>query len=311
MNFELFKKRDFGSLIADTFEFLKSEFRSYFKHFLAINGMLMLLLLLIAYPFIDLLFSSLSVGPDVDALFMRMMNSVWMIPLLILAFLVYLAIAMVQFVYPSLYMRHMAHEQTPLTTKVMVNLMVSALGRLILFTMVSGLAMLIIMFLMVVLIIQSGVVSTAVAILLLFPAMLFLAPTFFIYLYLSLYFYMEPQASLFASFGLAWKALMANFWSFWGSTVVMFFIYMILHIGFSFFVQMLIALGIGVGGVNPDFPPVVILISTVITALISMFFYMISIQLLQVNIGMMYYSQLDSDQSLNDLKAIEMIGDAE
>jgi hypothetical protein len=44
---QFYKKRDFGTLISDTFLFFKENGKNYFKNYILINGLLLILLVVI------------------------------------------------------------------------------------------------------------------------------------------------------------------------------------------------------------------------------------------------------------------------
>jgi len=75
--FQLFQKRDFSSLVSDTFTFLKLEGKNYFKHFFKLCGIPLFLILVMIYLLADIGISSAVTatqytGHNPDAIFLSL-----------------------------------------------------------------------------------------------------------------------------------------------------------------------------------------------------------------------------------------------
>ena len=63
---QFYKKRDFGALISDTFNFVKLYGKNYFKNYFVINGLLLILMMVLVFfgfkNFFSLIFEGIGGG---------------------------------------------------------------------------------------------------------------------------------------------------------------------------------------------------------------------------------------------------------
>lgn len=109
---QFYKKRDFGAFISDTFLFFKENGRNYFKNYLLINGLLLILLVFIFVFGYRELFSQM-LGSNTggqnyyfEAYFQQ--NSTMLILISSIVFILFLAVTMVSYSYPILYMKRLS-----------------------------------------------------------------------------------------------------------------------------------------------------------------------------------------------------------
>ena len=109
---QFYKKRDFGTLISDTFLFFKENGKNYFKNYILINGLfLILLIVIIAFGYRELfgqIFGGNSEGQSYyfEAYFQE--NRIMLILISLIVFILFLAVSMISYSYPILYMKRLS-----------------------------------------------------------------------------------------------------------------------------------------------------------------------------------------------------------
>ena len=106
------KKRDFGTLISDTFLFFKENGKNYFKNYILINGLLLILLVILVAvgyrEFFSQIFGSNTQGQNYyfEAYFHE--NRFILILVSVFIFILFLAVSMVSYSYPILYLKRLS-----------------------------------------------------------------------------------------------------------------------------------------------------------------------------------------------------------
>src|SRR5690625_1657832 len=106
---QFYQKRSFGKLVSDTFIFFKENGGNYFKNFILLNGLLLILLVVVFIFGYRELFSQLF-GPNIggesfyfEAYFLE--NQSLLIILSILVFILFLALMIISYSFPVFYMK--------------------------------------------------------------------------------------------------------------------------------------------------------------------------------------------------------------
>ncbi|MDR2207014.1 MAG: DUF4013 domain-containing protein [Flavobacteriaceae bacterium] len=109
---QFYKKRDFGEMISDTFQFLKLHGKNYFKNYFLINGILLILMIVIVMIGYYEFFQQFG-GSNLDGetyLFEEYFqdNELTLILVLTVSFILMLAALIINYLYPVLYMKRIS-----------------------------------------------------------------------------------------------------------------------------------------------------------------------------------------------------------
>ena len=108
---QFYKKRDFGALISDTFNFVKLYGKNYFKNYFVINGLLLILMAVLVFfgfkNFFSLIFEGIGGGNSASIGRYFLENIVQIIFTSLFIFLVFILISVVNYSYPVLYLKRL------------------------------------------------------------------------------------------------------------------------------------------------------------------------------------------------------------
>ena len=107
---QFYKKRDFGALISDTFNFVKLYGKNYFKNYFVINGLLIILMAVLVFfgfkNFFSLIFEGIGGNSaSIGRYFLE--NIMQIIFTFLFIFLVFILISVVNYSYPVLYLKRL------------------------------------------------------------------------------------------------------------------------------------------------------------------------------------------------------------
>ena len=107
---QFYKKRDFGALISDTFNFVKLYGKNYFKNYFVINGLLIILMAVLVFfgfrNFFSLIFEGIGGNSaSIGRYFIE--NIMQIIFTFLFIFLVFILISVVNYSYPVLYLKRL------------------------------------------------------------------------------------------------------------------------------------------------------------------------------------------------------------
>lgn len=307
--FLLFQKRDFSSLISDTFTFLRVEGKNYFKHFLKLCGIPLFFVLIFIYLLADIgVSSSVSAetyaGINPDNLFANLFDEHLGLALLALAglFLVGLIMAVICYAYPALYMKNLAagQDQSKIGSQIMQHL-----GSILIFFLGTT-------FLILPLIIICFYISVLLVFLLIgIPILLLMLPTVYSLLTLACYEYLTKNVGFFTAYGNAIKYLRYNYWTIIGNAFIFYIITSMLTVIPSIAIQMII-LG---GGMLFDVSNLEnqMISSAVVWGIVLLYFVYILLATLAQNImfinqGIIYYSEREKQENFFTKSKIDSIG---
>ena len=135
---QFYKKRDFGELISSTFDFVKIYGLNYFKNYILLNGMILILLLVVIFigygEFIQQFFgSNLSNETYLFEDYFLHNQEILIIVAIISAFL-FLLFSLVTYSYPILYMKRVAENGTlKVTAEEMISDLKGIIGKFFIF----------------------------------------------------------------------------------------------------------------------------------------------------------------------------------
>lgn len=315
---QFYKKRDFGELIGDTLGFVKRYGKNYFKNYLLINGLLlvmMLVLVTVGYrEFFMQLFGGNLGGESfyLESYFQENMGV--LITVTVLCFILFFAVALINYSYPILYMKRLSETgNADIKVSDILSDLKQQSGRILklflgLMFVVTPLALVLVGFSYVLILILIGILVLFLVIPALSNAINFLM---FDYFHTSKGFFASLSYALRAQFSYPDGNHKSPFWKYWGSVVVL---YMMINIVSSIFT--IIPMVFGFSGVylyegdaeaNSE--------SAMLTILFVCYAFAILVSILltnliYINAGLMYYDNRTDLHRKENLQEIDTIGNA-
>ena len=318
---QFYKKRDFGTFISDSFTFFKLYGKNYFKNYILLNGLLMILMVTVFVLGYKELFSQLfgsNLNGESYYLQQYFDNNVGMLIVVgILTFLLFLILMIVNYLFPVFYLKRLAEGQDKIKTDDILSDFknnAGKIGKLCLGMMfiVTPLSFIIMGFSYVLVLIVIGIFL----ILLVFPT-LFNVVTFLMYDFFNSDrgFFESLSYSIRSQFSYPNGREKSPYWKYWGSTII---VSIILYVVTSIFtlIPMLFFFGsllTSTPDANFEQNPftgtagIFFFVMYGISILVSFFLS----NMLYVNSGLMYYdSRTDLHQKV-ELAEIDTIGSNE
>lgn len=301
----LYKQRNFGELLSDSFQFFRTYGGNFFKNYLIINGGLLLLLtILIGVGFKDIIgqiFLSNTNGETYVLEEYFAQNTAMLIIVGGLIFIVTAIIWIFSISYPVLYMKMVArHSQGNFSLNAIVDEFKQNLGKIILFSVLS-------LFIFTPLMVLAALSSFLLAFLVIGIFLLILfVPVTIIIINFCLFDYLNTEEGYFGALGNAFRYLFSkNFWKYLGNVVV---VYLIVQatVGIIAFVPALILLIYNIEG-SHDMANIETKIMAFVSPLSTIASLFIS-NLLYVNTGLMYYDSRKDLQREVHFNEIDTIG---
>ena len=317
---QFYQKRDFGSLISDTFTFFKENGKNYFKNYILINGLLLILLVvLVVFGYRELFSQLLGSNTQGQNYYFEayFQENKWMLILVTMSvFIIFLAVSMISYTYPILYMKRLSETGNKnITTDEILSDLKNNLGRF--FKLFIGLLFIVtpIAFVLI------GFTYLLILILIGLFLLVLVLPTIMNVVNFLMYDYFHTKKSFFKSLSYALRSQFSYpngrekspFWKYWGSTIV---IYLVIQTITSIFtvipMVILIATTFTIPQENGDLQQnpftgsmgIFFLLIYAVSLLLS--FLMMNI--LYVNAGFQYYdSRTDLHRNV-DLSEIDTIG---
>lgn len=318
-----YTKRDFGKLVSDTFMFFKDNWKNYFKNYFLINGLLLILLVLIlTFGYRELfaqLFSSNLGGESYYFETYFAENQGMLITVTSLLFIVFLALMIVSYSYPVLYMKRLSETGNKnITADTILGDIKNNSGRFL--KLLLGLVFIVFPLALIIM----GISYALLLIVIGFFLLLLVTPTVFNVINFLIYDYFHTDKSFFACLRYAVKSQFSYpkknektpFWKYWGSTSVIYFIiqtatsiFTILPLVIYFTTSIIIPQSNGEMQGNPFAGGSAVLLIVIYTLSITTSLIFSNIQF--VNAGFMYYdSRVDLHRKI-DLSEIDTIGSNE
>lgn len=311
--FELYKKRELGDYIGDTFGFFKKFGKHFFKIFFIINGAFLLITGALVYWFlsVNLQYLAGSNVPEPDSI--QLFNSLNDNFPMFIGFVIFFIIIMVflslfNSAYPILYLKLVEkNNNNDFTLQDILTIFKQSIWRIIKFSIGVVFILLPIMFIGIILMFLLCFIIVGI------PLIFISIPAFFTLLNLSFYSYLNEEHSFFQSINHAYTLLKQKFWNTIGTTfLVMIMVQMIQGsiTMFFYFIGIFIFFISAIG--NPDFATKPFEGSSLLLTFISALFVVILAlsylfnNVLMINQGIMYYS-LGSDEKTST-RDIELIG---
>lgn len=306
----LYKKRNFGEVMSDTFNFFKLEGKNFYKNYFIINGPILLVLIVLFYIFFNFLFeSALSARTNSTSFENNLFNN---LPLIIsgsiIIFILMIILSLIGYLYPVAYLK-LYSQQTVLSTTNLWNEIKSKIGKALLFSIIS-------MFVFVPLMVLFFAIGFALVFLLIgIPFLFILAPAVICWFSFSFYNYIQTNDGYFDSLSKGMKLLMKKPWLNIGSVLVF---YIIVQSATSIIAFIPYFIGIGNILVNPEgfasgdmesISFMIIMFST--TMLLTFILSFILQNLVLINQGILFYTMKDESENISQISDIDLIGISE
>ncbi|WP_251040586.1 MULTISPECIES: DUF4013 domain-containing protein [Chryseobacterium] len=315
---QFYKKRDFGTFISDSFNFFKLYGKNYFKNYILLNGLLLILMVTIFIFGYKELFSQLF-GSNMSGnsyYFQQYFedNVGMLIVVGLLTFLLFLILMIVNYLYPVFYMKRLARGEEKIRTDDILSDFKNNAGRI-------GILCLGMVFIVTPLaFIIAGISYALILIIIGLFIMLLVYPTLFNVVTFLMYDYFNSERGFFESLSYAIRSQFSYkngrekspYWKYWGATTIVFLIMYTITTIFTFipmiffYSSILTSAPDGNFEQNPFQGTMGILFFVIYG--ISMLLSFVLSNLLYVNSGLMYYDSRSDLHQKVELAEIETIG---
>lgn len=308
--FQLYKKRNLNELIGDTFNFFKANGKNYFTNYIAINGGILLVLIVLLYffgkIFYDGLFANgaLTSGTTFETYFLE--NFELFIGYGIVAFILIMLLTFISNLYPIAYLT-LVNKNEATTTSNIWKYIQSKIGKSIVFFLLSIITIIPVA-------VIAGFLSFALVFILIgIPLLMIVVPAFFTCITFAYYNYITTNEGYFESVSKGFKLFLKKPWPLIASTLIM---YIIVNTVVSFI--SFIPYFIGIFGImfdvqtqdsyNPQESISFMMIMVAITFILSIILNYLLQNLVLVNQGIMFYSMKEETENVSKISEIDLIG---
>lgn len=315
---QFYKKRDFGAFITDSFTFFKLYGKNYFKNYILLNGLLLILMVAIfIFGYRELIMQIFGSNMSGESYYFESYfedNIGMFVVIGLITFLLFLLMMIVNYLFPVFYLKRLAEGETKIRTDdILGDFKKNAgkIGKLCLgmIFIVTPLSLILMGISYVMILIVVGIFL----IVLVYPA-LFNVITFLMYEYFNSKrgFFESLSYSIRSQFSYTNGREKSPFWKYWGSTVVISIILYVITTIFTVIPMIFFMLKITTTAPDANFEQnpfagslgVMMFVMYGISLLVSFFLS----NMLYVNSGLMYYdSRRDFHQKV-ELEEIETIG---
>lgn len=319
---QFYQKRDFSTLISDTFNFFKIFGKNYFKNYFIINGLLLILMVVIFIvgyrEFFMQLFGANTAGQNYYFEQYFQENEVFLILLVIALFALMMFVTVISYSFPIFYLKRVSVSQKP---DVKADDILSDLKQnwTKIFFLFIGLVFVISPLFLIV----FGISYLLMLVIIGFFLLLLIVPACINIVNFLMYDYLNTDRSFFSSLSYAIRAQFSYqnqyerspFWKYWGSTIIIYIINYVITLIFTMIPMIVLFIYFytfptdGKFQQNP-FDGAFGLLFFVIYG-VSLLVSFVLMNVLLVNSGLMYFdSRTDIHQKI-DLKEIDTIGNNE
>lgn len=309
--FELFKKRDFGDYVSDTFGFFRATGKHYLKNYFTICGILLMVLAVLSFFLFQLYFNFfLNLGRNNNNFtFIQNFtenNAALIIIGAVFIFLFIVLLSMLTYSIPVIYMDLYAKNNgNNFETKDILVEFKANFGRILIFFLglifiITPLLILLFVLLVLLCFILIGI-----------PLLLFAIPTAVSWVSLSFYEYLNHDRSFFKAFGCGFRHIKNQFFPNVGSLMIM---YIIVQITMSVFTMIPYIFGMAsvITSTRDNYaesdPFSAVKIMLTIIMVVSILMSYILNNLLLINQGLVYYSRREYDENISSKDSIDLIG---
>ena len=309
----LFKQRNFSDFFSDTIAFLKENGKDFFKNYIIINGVFLMILMVMIYFITKVYFESFLGGmnnPDQASMLSDLMqeNAVLLVIISLIFGIIIILISMLSYAYPIVYMDlYEINQGKKIELQQIIQALKNNTGRLFVFFLGS-------LFIVLPLLIITFVVCVLLCFILIgIPLLFIVLPAFISWYSISFFDYLTNKSSFFGSLSNGFRIVKCQFWAVVGGTFLMVVVIQILQ-SIVIFVPYMAGLAYyfasaeGLSSQNATeafgFMTILVAIVFILSILIS---YLLN-NFLIVSQGMMYYSGRELDENNQAFLQINNIG---
>ena len=250
---QFYKKRDFGALISDTFNFVKLYGKNYFKNYFVINGLLIILMAVLVFfgfrNFFSLIFEGIGGNSaSIGRYFLE--NIMQIIFTFLFIFLVFILISVVNYSYPVLYLKRLTEMGNKnITVDEIMSDVKKNIGKI--FKLFLGFVFIIIPLYLAVYGLSYTVTYRIQG--LYFLLFVFLTPVMTNVVNFLIYDYFNRGKGFFSSLSYAIRSQFSYqqynqkspFWKYWGTTVILYILQQVVAYALAFILVFIIILSLG------------------------------------------------------------------
>ena len=312
--FQLYKSRDFGAYFQDTFGFLKQHGRHFFKNFLIVNGIFLLILATMFYYFFkvyqDVIINSMLVNRDPNALSNYFNDNLGTIILYgSIGFFIIIIVSVLNYAFVPIYFKlYDRHRGQDFGSKELFDELKANIEKLIIFILTTipvGLVVIII----------AAIVSLILTVTLIgIPFLLFVGAIISLFFHATLMEYINTDKGVFECYGYAFDMCFQKFFPAIGGIAVFFLIVFVFQMAVGI-VQLIITSILGVTTLTDpnaiqvvhetwSFSFIVLFLSQIFSHIMNLLTSAIS----QINQTIIYYSLKEEKENIYAKTTIDEIG---
>lgn len=317
---QFYKKRDFGTLVSDTFTFFKENGKNYFKNYILLNGLLLIVMVAIFVFGYREIFGQILQGNTggqsyyFETYFQE--NQAMLILVSVVTFIIFMIAMIINYSYPVLYMKRLSETGNKnIKADDILTDIKSNVGRFLIFFLgmifiVMPLAMLV-----------FGVTYVLIFILIGLFLMILVMPALINVINFLLFDYFHTKKGFFESLSYALRSQFsysnANegspFWKYWGSTAVIYLIIQVVSTVFTMIPMIILFTSIytveNSGTKENPFDGTMGILFFVFYG-IAILASLILMNIVYINAGLMYYDSRTDLHQKENISEIESIGNA-
>lgn len=315
---QFYKKREFGAFISDSFNFFKLYGKNYFKNYILINGLLLILTIaVVIFGFREIIGQLIGGNLNGESYYFEkyFSDNAGMLTIVgILVFILFVLLGIVNYLYPVFYMKRIAEGAQKVKTDEILSDFKTNAGRI--FKMCLGMLLIVLPVTMIVL----GFSYLLLLIVIGFFLILLVYPTAFNVSAFLMYDYFNTKRGFFESLSYSIRSQFSYpngnekspYWKYWGASIIMFIIMYMITSVFTFVPMIFMYGSILTSAPDGNFEENPF---TGAMGIIFFLFYGVSIlaslilsNLMYINAGLMYYDSRTDLHTKIELEEIETIG---
>lgn len=313
--FELYTKRDLSANFSDTTTFFKSFGKHYFKNYLIINGIFLMLLVVLIYfiskVYMEVLFSGIStMRTNPNYLMAYFNNNIFLIIVgFAITFLLIVILSMLNISFPVIYLKLFEKNNSHnFETQDIINGLKATIGKMIVFFLGSIFIILPLAF------IVFGLLILLCFILIGIPLLFIVGPAFISWITLSYYEYILKNVGFFTALSNGFSMVKQQFWTTVGTTFLMLMLIQIIQGCITVIPYILNMIWMSTTVKNMDIanqPTDTFSTMGIILAVIMVFSVLLSYifnNFIIVNQGLIYYSLQEEKENNSTKSQIDLIG---
>ena len=317
---QFYKKRDFGALISDTFNFVKLYGKNYFKNYFVINGLLIILMAVLVFfgfkNIFSLIFEGIGGGNSASIGRYFLENIVQIIFTSLFIFLVFILISVVNYSYPVLYLKRLIETGNK---NIAVDEIMSDVKKNIgkIFKLFLGFVFIVFPLYLVVYGLGYSYTMTYRIQGLYFLLVIFLTPVMTNVVNFLIYDYFNREKGFFSSLSYAIRSQFSYqqynqkspFWKYWGTTVILYILQQVVAYALAFILVFIIILSLGLSlNMSSAETFYITLLLTVMAYPLIIIISLIMSNFISLCSGFMYYDSRTDLHREMDLTEIDSIG---